>query len=276
MKIVEAFYDRHPINEAEILSKLQADGASLDALTPEDVTRYDQDHYGGTEATDALVAALALQRGERVLDVCAGMGGTSRYLAWKHGCDVTGVELTAGRTQGANALTARVGLGDRVRVVQGDATALPPPELQAASFDAAVSQEAFLHIPDKDALLGGCCRMLRDGGRLGFTDLLATPRLTDDDREKLAGSIHAHSLIPAEDYEAHLRAAGFREVYREDLSPWWSRILRGRLEMYRSLEDETVRRFGQEHHDRYIAGYTHFVEAVEAGRLGGGRFVAVK
>jgi hypothetical protein len=61
----------------------------------------------------------------------------------------------------------------------------------------------------------------------------------------------------------------------EDLAPGWSEILRARLEMYRSLEDETVKRFGRERHERYIAGYTHFVECIEAGRLGGGRFLAV-
>ena len=273
---VIAFYDRHPINEAEVLGKLRSAGKRLDALQPQDLLAFDQDHYGGLEATDALVRALGLTAGEQVLDVCAGMGGTSRYLAWKYGCTVTGVELTASRARGAGALTGRVGLTDKVRIVQGDATALPPVALAGQQFDAAVSQEAFLHIVDKEALLSGCQRMLRPGGRLGFTDLLATERLTALDRERLRDAIQAHSLIPATDYLAHLERAGFREVRWEDLGPWWGRILRERLEMYRSLADETVKRFGQAHHDRYIAGYTNFVEAIEAGRLGGGRFIAVK
>jgi cyclopropane fatty-acyl-phospholipid synthase-like methyltransferase len=272
MTDVAAFFDKHPINEGEVLSKLQADGKHLDALQPADLLAYDQDHYGGTQATDALAQRLALAPGMRVLDVCAGMGGTSRYLAWKYGCIVVGVDFTASRVAGAQALTRRVGLHGRVTIVQGDATKLA---LSPADFDAAVSQEAFLHIADKAALLGGCRRMLRPGGRLGFTDLLATPRLTDADRERLAEAIAALGLIAAEEYTAHLTGAGFREVTWEDLAPGWSEILRARLEMYRSLEDETVKRFGRERHERYIAGYTHFVECIEAGRLGGGRFLAV-
>ncbi len=274
---VQRFYDTHPINVDEVLSKLRDDGKDLAALQPQDLTAYDQDHYGGLEATDALVARLGLTAEMRVLDVCAGLGGTSRYLAWRYGCRVVGVEWNAGRVAGAQELTRRVGLEQRVTFVQGDATALeaaiPAPE---RGFDAVVSQEAFLHIPDKPALLRGCCAMLRAGGRLGFTDLLATPALTATDRERLADAILAVSLIPAAEYEAHLREAGFREVTWEDLTPWWGEILRGRLEMYRSLEAETVARFGRERHDGFVAGYAHFVEAIESGRLGGGRFIATR
>lgn len=273
MDPVRALYDEHPINEEAVLSRVQAQGKPLHALQQADLTPHDQDHYGGVEATEALANALGLGPGMRVLDVCAGLGGPGRYLAWKYGCSVVGVERHPGRCAGAAALTARVGLDDRVTVVQGDATALA---LEPAQFDAALSQEAFLHIPDKAALLGGCHRMLKPGGRLAFTDLVATPRLSEADRERLAGSIAAVSLIAAGAYVAHLEQAGFREVCHEDLSAWWSRILRGRLEMYRGLEAETVRRFGRERHERYVAGYAHFVETIESGRLGGARFVATR
>lgn len=273
MDPVRAFYDEHPINEAAVLSRLQAEGKPLDALRADDLAPYDQDHYGGVEATEALAAALGLRAGMRVLDVCAGLGGPGRYLAWKYGCRVVGVERHAARCAGAVALTARLGLDDRVAIVQGDATALA---LEPAAFDAALSQEAFLHIADKAALLGGCHRALRDGGRLAFTDLVATPRLREADRERLRDSIAALSLIPAPAYIGHLEQAGFRQVRHEDLSPWWRRILRARLEMYRGLEAETVRRFGRERHERYVAGYAHFVETIESGRLGGARFVATR
>lgn len=273
MDNVVALYNRHPINEGEVLSKLQADGKDLDALQPADLLRYDQDHYGGTEATDALADRIGLQPGMRVLDVCAGLGGTSRYLAWKYGCTVQGVDLTASRVAGAQALTERVCLQDRVSFLQADATQLA---VSPAGFDAAIGQEAFIHIADKAALLGGCHRMLRDGGRLGFTDILGGPGLTEREQARLREDIAFNAFVSADEYEAQLRAAGFREVGREDLSPWWSRILRDRLEMFRSLEAETVKRYGREAHDRYIAIYELFVDCMESGRLGGGRFVATK
>ena len=62
---VKTFYDEHPINESEILEKLAKDGIAQDAVTAEDLSRYDIDHYGGLEATDTLVAALGIEPARR-------------------------------------------------------------------------------------------------------------------------------------------------------------------------------------------------------------------
>jgi hypothetical protein len=75
---VVEFYDTHPINEHEILNKLAAKGIALEGLTENELKEFDQDHYGGFEATDALAAAGEFQRGHAVLDVCSGMGGPAR------------------------------------------------------------------------------------------------------------------------------------------------------------------------------------------------------
>src|SRR5260370_302154 len=41
------FYDRHPINETQVLASARDGTAGLRALGPEDLWRWDQDHYGG-------------------------------------------------------------------------------------------------------------------------------------------------------------------------------------------------------------------------------------
>ncbi len=109
-----------------------------------------------------------------VLDLCSGLGGPARFLAWRFGCRVTGVDLTASRCRTAERLTELVGLGHTVRFVHADATALP---FEAESFTACIGQESFVHIADKDALFGECRRVLIPGGRLVFTDWIATERL---------------------------------------------------------------------------------------------------
>jgi ubiquinone/menaquinone biosynthesis C-methylase UbiE len=273
MNEVISFYDEHPINEGEILSKLEQEGKDLAHLVPEDLQAHDQDHYGGIEATDILANRLALKPGMRVLDICSGMGGTSRYLAWRHGCEVVGVDLTASRVRGAEKLTAMVGLNGQVSYVHGDACAL---ELPGESFDAAISQESFLHIPDKAALMVSCHRALKPGGRLAFTDWVAFPGLTAAMRERLRDGIAANDIATAEEYSIHLRSAGFTNRVWEDISDWWEEILGARLEMYRSLEAETVSAFGEARHKAYIEAYTFFVGLVHNRCLGGGRFHAVK
>ena len=54
-----------------------------------------------------------------------------------------------------------------------------------------------------------------------------------------------------------------------DLSDEWTRILRERHAMYRSLEAQTVARLGVEHFERYDRAYAHFVGLYQTGVLGG-------
>jgi hypothetical protein len=63
-------------------------------------------------------------------------------------------------------------------------------------------------------------------------------------------------------------------IASEDLSAWWIEVLKGRLEMYRSLEATTVAKFGRAHFETWDETYAFFVGLFAAGRLGGGRFVA--
>lgn len=268
---LQTFYDEHPINEAEILEKLSGDGLDTDTLRPGDLTRYDQDHYGGTDATDALATALSIGPDMRVLDICSGMGGTSRYLAYRFGAEVVGVDLTGSRVEGASRLTERVGLHDRVSYQRGDAARL---DLPAGTFDRAVSQESFLHVPDREGIFAGCHRVLKPGGGLGFTDWIATEQLTDEARAFFAKTFAASRLVGIEEYRALLADAGFTSIEETDLSDAWRTILVDRLEMFRSLETETVARFGQDRFDTYIRNYEFFVARISDHSLGGGRFVA--
>ncbi len=271
MDPVVAFYDEHPINELQIRSALERAGKDPDALSPTDLYDFDQDHYGGLDAVAALADGAGVAARSRVLDVCSGMGGPARFLAERYGAEVVGIDLNDSRVRGATRLSAMVGLQDRVRFARGDATALPLP---GTSFDAVIAQEAFLHIANKSALFAECHRVLRPGGKLAFTDWLAGPALGDSDRTRLADGIAAIAIHDAGSYRRFIEAAGFRDVAMQDLSPMWRRILRERLEMYRSMREDTVAQFGPERHAAYVDAYIFFVEAIETGRLGGARWTA--
>src|SRR5258707_2682127 len=47
------FYDRHPINETQVLASARDGTAGPRALGPEDLWRWDQDHYGGVAPVEA-------------------------------------------------------------------------------------------------------------------------------------------------------------------------------------------------------------------------------
>ena len=265
------FYSRHPISEAQIVAALRRGGKDLERLAPEDLYDFDQDHYGGLEAVEALGRRAGIDAASRVLDVCAGLAGPARFMARRWGARVTGVDLNPERAAGARRLSAAVGLDGLVRMVRGDAQVLP---FRVGAFTAVVSQEGLLHVPDKAEALAECRRVLLPGGRIAFSDWIATARLSDRERRRLDEWMAAVTLQSIEGYKALLAGAGFVAIGAEDLSVEWIAILRRRLEMFRGLRADSVARLGQARYDEYDQLYTFFVGLVEAGRLGGARFSA--
>src|SRR5215813_9639818 len=136
----ERFYRQHPISEEQVLDALRRQGKDLQRLSPNDLYEWDQDHYGGLAAVEALTRRAGISASSHVLDVCAGLGGPARFIAARCAARVTCVDLSPERTAGARRLTALVGLAAFVRVVRADAQALPFPR---AAFSAVISQEGL-------------------------------------------------------------------------------------------------------------------------------------
>jgi sarcosine/dimethylglycine N-methyltransferase len=265
------FYQTHPINEQQILHDLARDGVAQDGLTEAVLQRYDQDHFGGLEAVDILARKAGIGAPTHVLDVCSGMGGPARYLAFHYGCRVTGLDITESRHQGAVRLTRMVGLEDRVDFRLGNALAMP---FAAAGFDVVLGQEAFCHVPDKPRLIAECARVVRPGGVIAFTDILRRPALTPAASARLEREMTFLSLESLDGYARLLADQGCTVLERDDLGAWWTVILKQRLEMYRGLKATTVAKFGAEHFGRWDDTYAFFVGLFAQGQLGGGRLVA--
>jgi len=268
---VVEYYDTHPINEDQIRAAIAAAGVAWDSLTEAVLQRHDQDHFGGLEANDLLIAAAGIRATDHVLDVCSGLGGPARYLAHQVGCRVTGLDLTASRHESAQRLTRQVGLDDRVSFHLGSALEMP---FADASFDVVMGQEAWCHVPDKPRLIAECARVVRPGGVIAFTDILRRDALTAEDLARLGVEMTFPTLETLDGYRDLLEAHGCVVEVREDLSALWTRILVDRLAMYRSLGDHTERKFGTGRKAGWDQAYSFFVGLYQSGRLGGGRVVA--
>ncbi len=267
------FYERHPISADIIKAKLLAARGNLTGIAPDELFPHDQDHYGGLAANDALAERAGIKPGMRVADFCAGLGGPARYLSARYGADVTGIELTPARVRGAAELSQLAGLSDRVRVIEGNVMAVP---LDDQSVDVVVSQEAFLHVPDKSKALAEAHRILKSGGRLAFTDWVAHQPLSRDDAELMWAGMAATNLYDIPAYTTLIEAAGFTVTSVDDLTADWAEILKARLAMYQKLRGETLAAGTVSGHDAFYESYVRFVELVSAGALGGARFAGVK
>jgi demethylmenaquinone methyltransferase/2-methoxy-6-polyprenyl-1,4-benzoquinol methylase len=112
-----------------------------------------------------LLALAAPQPGERWLDVACGTADLSLMLAQAVGPAgaVEGVDLSPAMLAVGRAKVERAGLGDRIRLVEGDALDLPYPD---ESFDGAVVGFGLRNMTDVRRAVAEMRRVVRPGGRV--------------------------------------------------------------------------------------------------------------
>ncbi|WP_033294260.1 ubiquinone/menaquinone biosynthesis methyltransferase [Amycolatopsis jejuensis] len=104
----------------------------------------------------AVARALELTPGQRVLDVAAGTGTSSRVLAGP-GVEVVGCDFSAGMLRVARRRVPEIAF------VPGDAMSLPFAE---AAFDAATISFGLRNVADRVRALAEMRRVVRPGGRV--------------------------------------------------------------------------------------------------------------
>jgi len=107
-----------------------------------------------------IAAKLALQPGQRVLDIGCGWGGLAIYLHRVAGVDVLGVTLSTEQLAYAQAWAEREGVSDHVKFELIDYRHV------AGTFDRIVSVGMFEHVgaAHYDEFYSSCYRLLKDDG----------------------------------------------------------------------------------------------------------------
>jgi cyclopropane-fatty-acyl-phospholipid synthase len=116
------------------------------------------------EAKLELTASkLALQPGERILDVGCGWGSFVMHAARRHGVEAVGITLSERQAELARQRVADAGLSDRVEIRVQDYR-----ELAGENFDAVASIGMVEHVGEAqiDRYAEQLASMLRPGGRL--------------------------------------------------------------------------------------------------------------
>ena len=156
-------------------------------------------------------AVAELREGETVLDLGSG-GGIDVILSAKrvgptgmaYGLDMTDEMLAL-----AQQNTREAGVTN-VHFLKGVIEQIPLP---ATSVDVVISNCVINLSVDKPAVLAEIARVLKAGGRIGISDVVAEDRLTPEERAERGSYVGciAGALSKGE-YEAGLEAAGFEQV----------------------------------------------------------------
>jgi len=214
-------------------------GAYFDLITDDGRTFYgDNFHFGifNNETktledalnnhTDIVSEMACIDGKKKVLDIGCGICAPAIRIAKRSGSFVTGVNISREQVRHAKELIEADGLSDQINVQHGNALEL---DFGDASFDSVLCIEVAGDICVKDAqkarLVEELYRVLKPGGRVGFSDLVFTGKPTSDEEKSMRTILYHEGKELMTDWPSLFRRGGFivkeqRDYIKETTETW--------------------------------------------------------
>ncbi len=199
-----------------------------------------------------------------VVDLGAGYGGAARYLAKRHGCSVTCLNLSEVQNRRNRTMNREQGLDKQVEVVDGNFEDVPFPDDR---FDVVWSQDSFLHSGDRERAIEEASRILKPGGRLIFTDPMQSSSADEEDLRPVYDRIHLESMGSIPFYRDAATRHGLREERCLEMTEHLVAHYRRVREEIERRRDEMVEMCGEEYIDNMMSGLQEWVKNGEKGNL---------
>lgn len=247
-----------------------AQGSPLDF---NEVCKIDQLHYHGVASVQLAIDALAIEKNANVLEIGAGWGGPSRFIAGKTNAQVTALELQQDFNKVAKILTARCGLDTLVTHRQID---FLQAEFKNLKFDHIVSWLALFHIPKRELFTKKIYELLSPGGTIFIEDLMQGSAYKRADVQLLNKELFANSLVAENNYLQGLRAVGFEITSAENMTSDWLTFTSQRLNLFLRTREKFTKLHGEEAFKDKKHFYSKMVEFFSDSSISGIRIIAKK
>jgi tocopherol O-methyltransferase len=214
------------------------------------------------EAQENLIRMLSefagVARGDLVLDVGCGLGGTSLFLTREMNCITTGISISPVQVKSAQKAARRSALQGQTHFVVADAARLP---FSGPVFDVVWVVECSEHLENKEAFFQSLLPLLKAGGRIAAAAWVRT------EDHPLVDSVCKSFLCPGlatmEEYSGWIPNARVLDVTERVTRTW--RICRTRALPFKFLPLSTTQR-------EFVNGFRTIERAYSTGKM---RYVLV-
>ncbi len=231
---------------------------------------------GGAEYILNMIKFFGLDPSMSVLDLGAGLGGSSRTMSEKFGVWVTGLEASEELAEAGMALSVKAGMGKKAAISHFDQETF---EHKPKSIDCVFSKEFFFTIADKPAFLNTVESLMKPRGQLLFTDYVLAPSAEktvafEKWLEFEPATPHAWSV---QDYKEALATLHLDIRVAEDITDQFhAMVTRAWAQYIKVLQNRGVEPEGAPVLVQEVELWARRVQAIEAGNLQVFRFHALK
>jgi len=205
-------------------------------------------------------------KGSTMIDVGSGHGGAAHDNIKRFGCNVVGFNLCQRQNAEAEEAARKLGVGEHFSTRQGNFDQEGLPDEWTNKFDAAWSEEVFCHSVDKPALLKQVARVLKPGGSLVFTDIMAGETASAEDLQTFTDRNATTTMFRPSDYISAIGDAGLTLTSFTDMTEHLPYFFRGMVHNIDVHGDDMVSK-GVDR--EYIANFrSSLVSRLEAHRRG--------
>lgn len=216
-------------------------------------------------ATARMAWELPIDAESAVLEVACGAGQAARHLATQYGCRVHATNIDEKQLELGRQLTEAAGLDHLVTFGWGDFHEL---DQEDDSLDLWWCQEALVHSPAKERVLGEARRALKPRGIAVLSDLVITDDIEPDVRRRLYARIPTEVIWTREQYASAIPEAGFEVLRLDDWSDNVARSYDEAREILLARESELKEKVPGNVFDETLELYDLWVDRARRGQIG--------